>query len=630
MKSVLLQQAMVIADGGRLDTQIILTPDGDGGHAAKLVSGRPGEPDANWKLHVSATVMASPSADVEAGSEMPADALARLSSLPTSTPILSGPDVYDRVTALGHHLGTSFQWIDGVWRDGAEIVARLAAPALPAGIDDRFRRLHLLSGADRLLYSTVLHPRSRNGLGRSVRRHTRTIRSTFRSQSANWSRMTGPAWPGRCGVARDFHPSDDRGSLTGDVSAVRPSGTPAPRTAGVPSENALPRGARARRIRARHRPQLALRVVWSRAERTEAVDCESVRREALADACRRRWRGTKIGGRCSKRAARRASSSRPRLTATPIPISRGVTRALDDGGTYAGLVHLWGLDASLDDPDGGAASCGWFRAASAAGDSVQPADRRPGGAWLVSAGAVSPHRDFPVANPQQAPLWGLGRVVNIEQPDLRAVNVDIGETGGDADLLSLCDELLQPTGEEQLAFRNGARYVPRLTAMPPPFAARERADARADQAEDLRVRRSRQSGPRADGAARAGPGRSRDQHSRHRLELPRRASRARHAQGLRGGSRLRTSADMTFGFECSGTVVRAGAGVGHVRVGDNVVAALTFDGSLASYLTDRRDVRVRDARTPELRGRRDAAACRISPRSTDCAGCAASPAAIGC
>jgi myxalamid-type polyketide synthase MxaB len=46
-----------------------------------------------------------------------------------------------------------------------------------------------------------------------------------------------------------------------------------------------------------------------------------------------------------------------------------------------------------------------------------------------------------------------------------------------------------------------------------------------------------------------------------------------------------SSADMTFGFECSGTVVRAGHGVRDLHVGDDVVAALTFDGSLASYIT---------------------------------------------
>jgi acyl transferase domain-containing protein/NADPH-dependent curcumin reductase CurA/short-subunit dehydrogenase/acyl carrier protein len=583
LKGVLLQQAMVIADGGKLDTQIILTPDAAGGHAAKLVSGRPGEQDANWKLHVSATVMASPSSDVEAGSEMPADALARLSAMPASARILSGAEVYARVAAMGHHLGSSFQWVESVWRDGADIVSRLAAPALPAtsaiDFDDYICYPGLIDSC--IQPFCILGPELVWG-DRSGGTPDDDIYVPFSIGQLVVHARAGAAGPMWCRT--HFHASDDRSSLTGDVLLFDDQG----RLLLELREFRARKLSRAVLERVVSAPDTAgnwlYEPVWSRAERTEAVT------STPSDA--KHWLVLADGGGVGRRLSALLETRGKACVIVEAPsdgdadseLAR-LTRALDEGVTYAGLVYLWGLDASLDDPE-----AAQHRAAGSALRVLQaiasrPADRRPGGVWLVSAGAVPPARDFPVVNPQQAPLWGLGRVVNIEQPDLRAVNVDIGETGAEADLTSLCDELLHPTGDEQLAFRHGARYVPRLTAMPTPAPG-----VSAPTAAPTKVKISAYgvldnlvSVPMQRRAP--GPG---------EVEISIRATGLNLRDVLRALGMLKdfeaargygSSADMTFGFECAGTVVRTGAGVGHVRVGDNVVAALTFDGSLASYLT---------------------------------------------
>ncbi len=582
MTGVLLQQAMVIADGGKLDTQIILTPDAGGGHAAKLVSGRPGEQDASWKLHVSATVMASPSAGVEAGGDLPADALARLSAMPASARILSGPEVYGRVASMGHHLGSSFQWVDSVWRDGPDLVARLAAPVLPAtsaiDFDDYIYFPGLIDSC--IQPFCILGPEMVWG-DRPGETPDDDIYVPFSISRLVVHERAGAAGPMWCRT--HYHRSDDRGSLTGDVLLFDDQGRLLLEL----------REFRARRLSRAVLERVASAAdtaanwlyepVWSRAERTEAVAA------TLSDA--QHWLLLADGGGVGRKLAAllEARGQRCVIIEAQSPGNADadlapLTRALGQDVQYAGVVHLWGLDASLDDP-----LEVQQRAAGSALRTLQataslPVERRPGGVWLVSAGAVPPDREFPIVNPQQAPLWGLGRVVNIEQPDLRAVNVDISETGSDADLTSLCDELLHPSGHEQLAFRRGARYAPRLTALlPAPGVSAPAATPTKVKISAYGVLDNLASVPMQRRAP--GPG---------EVEISIRATGLNLRDVLRALGMLKdfeaargygSSADMTFGFECAGTVVRTGTGVSHVRVGDNVVAALTFDGSLASYLT---------------------------------------------
>lgn len=60
-----------------------------------------------------------------------------------------------------------------------------------------------------------------------------------------------------------------------------------------------------------------------------------------------------------------------------------------------------------------------------------------------------------------AQLWGFGKVVALEHPELRGGLVDLGGPAAD-EAQQLCDELLAPDDERQLAFRNGARFVARI------------------------------------------------------------------------------------------------------------------------------------------------------------------------
>ncbi|WP_226595072.1 hypothetical protein, partial [Microseira wollei] len=64
-------------------------------------------------------------------------------------------------------------------------------------------------------------------------------------------------------------------------------------------------------------------------------------------------------------------------------------------------------------------------------------------------------------------LWGLGRVIALEYPELRCVRLDLSAQATTEDkVLALLLELTAPDAEDQIAIRQGKRYVARLVSMP--------------------------------------------------------------------------------------------------------------------------------------------------------------------
>lgn len=92
--------------------------------------------------------------------------------------------------------------------------------------------------------------------------------------------------------------------------------------------------------------------------------------------------------------------------------------------------------------------------------------RPPGGLWLLTRGAqaTGPEARLSLA---QSSLTGLGRVIRLEHPELRCRHVDLAPDGEseDAELESLLSEFHSPTGEVELAWRDGNWRVPRLSRL---------------------------------------------------------------------------------------------------------------------------------------------------------------------
>jgi acyl transferase domain-containing protein len=81
--------------------------------------------------------------------------------------------------------------------------------------------------------------------------------------------------------------------------------------------------------------------------------------------------------------------------------------------------------------------------------------------WLVTRGAMAV--DGEKASLTLALLWGLGRTIALEHPELRCSCIDLDPTQSGDEAQRLIRELTGADGETQIAFRNGTRLVARLT-----------------------------------------------------------------------------------------------------------------------------------------------------------------------
>ena len=92
--------------------------------------------------------------------------------------------------------------------------------------------------------------------------------------------------------------------------------------------------------------------------------------------------------------------------------------------------------------------------------------------WLVTRGAQPAAGDEAPIAIAQATLWGLGRVMALEQPELWGGLVDLDPADMDGvDAERLAEQLVDPDEEDQLAFRAGRRAVPRLVKAATPAEA---------------------------------------------------------------------------------------------------------------------------------------------------------------
>ena len=152
----------------------------------------------------------------------------------------------------------------------------------------------------------------------------------------------------------------------------------------------------------------------------------------------------------------------------PADFERLVSRVNELGLPLAGVVHLWSLDAASPErvsPDS-------IRTAESNGSIsairlVQALRRtelaRSTRLWLVTRGAQ------PVANPPgpleilQSPLWGIGRTLAVECSEFWGGQVDLDRADTPKRAANLLiRQIIDPEGEDQVAFRNGQRLVLRL------------------------------------------------------------------------------------------------------------------------------------------------------------------------
>lgn len=131
-----------------------------------------------------------------------------------------------------------------------------------------------------------------------------------------------------------------------------------------------------------------------------------------------------------------------------------------------GIVHAWSLD--IPAPDGLTADgvmdaqrfgCGSLTALVQAFE-LQSQALPP--LWVLTCGAQPVEAHGAPVTVTQSPIWGLARVLASEQPESVCRLIDLDPAPDDDMIRRLADQLDEDDGEEEIAFRQTVRFVPRL------------------------------------------------------------------------------------------------------------------------------------------------------------------------
>ncbi len=242
-----------------------------------------------------------------------------------------------------------------------------------------------------------------------------------------------------------------------------------------------------------------------------------------------------------------------------------------------GIVHLWSLEAT----DADALSQRELETAVHSGcgsalSLVQALARTefltPPALWLVTRGAQPIATQVPGV--AQSPLWGMGKVVALEYPELRCTRIDLdpGSSSHQAARL-LAAEIVAESPEDQVAFRQDTRWVARLEAYgraqatleAPPEAPFRLAISERGTMENLCLQPTTRREP--------GSG---------EVEIEVRATGLNFMDVLDALGALPFERDW-LGGECAGVIARVGPGVENLEIGDTVLALAP--GSFSQYVT---------------------------------------------
>ncbi len=457
LENLLFPQALVLAEGEERPLQVILQEQESKGSFEVRTLGD-GDGSQGWVLHATGELRAG------VGQGMPLEPLpSREDFLARSTERRSGEDFYRTLRGLGYALGPSFAWIGSLARHGNEILGEMVLPELP----DR--------AADYVLYPGLLDSCWQVLAGWMFGGEKPLMDALFIPFSV--SRFTfhraprGTVW---CHARVDSSGQLSLGdTLSGDMRIYDAQG-PVADVRGfrgrLASRDVLRRGTHARREGALYE------IGWQPESPPPPVTVPVVDGRPWLLWMDARGVGERLGRMLEEQGSPvvrvRPGSSFQGLGERVFELDphrpEDFSRLLAEGAGprgYAGVVYLWGLDSEVAL---GASAEGAQRAVlescGGALHVVQALAKREGAAplWLVTQGAQAVGDKAPLAL-AQAPLWGLGRTVDLEHPELRCTRVDLDPAHLEASVRLLHAELGR-TGspEREVAFRGEARLRPVL------------------------------------------------------------------------------------------------------------------------------------------------------------------------
>jgi acyl transferase domain-containing protein/acyl carrier protein len=149
-----------------------------------------------------------------------------------------------------------------------------------------------------------------------------------------------------------------------------------------------------------------------------------------------------------------------------------------------GVAHLWGpsapplgtTDSSLPSSQTEALCSVLYLVQALTSDQLSKCPRL----WLITRGVQVVHGVGSPVSFTQAPVWGLGRCINHEHPELACTRIDLPGAPQRLDIGLVAEELLNDGPDLDVALRDGRRYVARLQHCNGPARRRATLPVRAE------------------------------------------------------------------------------------------------------------------------------------------------------
>jgi acyl transferase domain-containing protein len=475
------QKPLFLAGDGTSRVQVTLTAAADGGmtfrvHSRSSDDPEPMQPSASWTPHVQGRVRVVEPSSAGLGQQ---DLDAILARCPEE---VSGEMFYSRLAERGNSWGPSFQGVERLWRGQGEAIARVRVPAGLIGQIADFQFHPAVSDASgHALVATIPLERSdgpRGGafVGGSIEQTCLYQRPRGRTLWAH-ARLREVAGEPSNVLVGDLRLFDEQLALVSELTGARlwyfgPHDAIAgqdvrewlyglefePSVGAGPEKPARPIGPGAHRR------------TWLVLADTQGVgEALSVRLAADGDRCVLAFAGARFersdDGSFRVPAGSRSDMERLLHAVFGVSESSGI-----------GVVHLWSLDApsgpgaTAEDMKDGLATglFGTLPLVQALSDGSFPEAPK---LWLITRGAQAATAADRVDAVAASTLWGFGRTLAVESPDIWGALIDLDPGGAPTDAaLAIGEELRQIDGEDQVAWRNGQRFAARVVRKACPAA----------------------------------------------------------------------------------------------------------------------------------------------------------------
>ena len=461
LTQVAIEHPLVLAeDGGRV-VQLILTPSTGQATAFAIFSraNGPSSADGSWTPHAAGLLW--PAEVSEARSPVSLDDLRA-----ACAEELSVSEHYERMRKHGMQYGPAFQGVQQLWRGDGQCLARLELPAQLRQDTDQYWCHPALLDACLQVLGIGLHDSDEDVAFLPIALDQIEVQAT----------ATHSLW---CHAVLHDESDSAADSLRGDLQLLDDAG----RVLGTLEGIRLKRTTRQAILRAMGQEGASLmhEIRWRPIDPATPLEptepgCWMIFADAIGI-------GEKVASRLTTQGERVIlvrpgtcfEGSEDRYAIDPLKVGdfeRLFREVLSQRGlTCRGVVHLWGIDArvaqettleslQVDQRVG----CGSVLHLVQTLVPMQTAAPR---LWVATLGAQAVEAGMMASlSPVQSLLWGLGRVVANEHPELRCTLTDLESSSCRDAAAVLVDELWSSDSPSQVAYRHGVRYVPRLIRTP--------------------------------------------------------------------------------------------------------------------------------------------------------------------